>query len=363
MDFSGVKTNHRGSFCSENENYRVLQEKEIEEVSEVCTELPSYDSVITIGMGGSIRGSKAVTSILGSTNHYVACHPELSEMNRIIKEVSSPILHLSSKSGKTVETIAMFNYLSNKLDIEDNRVVVTTGEGSKLAELAKEEGFTLFESNSRITGRFSVFSYYGMVPSYLCGVDVSKMCSIARSAFDSNSESKRLGIGISDITNTKIFFLASYSRQMRDFNKWAEQLWSESLGKSGNGTHISTGIGPNLQHSRLQRLIDGEDNISVVLVLLQDESESLVSVNYEKTDKTSFGEIMSASFEETKNSIDKNEVSCIPVTLLGKEEDVAELMCAFEIAVIKKGQLREINTFTQEAVEGTKCRILGKVQK
>ena len=366
MDFSGVRSNYpkyKNSFSSENENYRVLQKTEIKGISEKCDELPSYDSVITIGMGGSVRGSKAVTSLLGSRDHYVARHPEYSEMDSIISRVDNPILHLSSKSGRTVETIAMFNYLFEKLDTDTEEVVVTTHEDSELATFAKERDFTLFESSSRITGRFSVFSYYGMVPSYLCGVDISDMCSVARDGFDSNSASKRLGIGISESTDSEVLFLGSYSKRLQNFNEWAEQLWSESLGKQGNGTHISTGIGPNLQHSRLQRLIGGADNISVVLVMLEEKTENRTSTDYRKTNQTSLEDIMRTSFEKTRETINKNGVPCIPVTLLRTESSVAELMCAFEIAVIQRGKLRKIETFSQDAVEDTKHQILDDIQE
>lgn len=126
----------------QNEKFRILEEGEVSRIQEKCSELPECDSVISVGMGGSIRGSVCITDILGDVRHFVANSPEKNRLDSIIERCESPILHLSSKSGETVETICCYNYLKENFNLS-NRTVVTTSEDSELAAYAKKNDMVL----------------------------------------------------------------------------------------------------------------------------------------------------------------------------------------------------------------------------
>lgn len=170
-------------------------------------------------MGGSVRGAVAITDILGDVRHFVANNPEKSRLDLIIERCESPILHLSSKSGETVETISCYNYLKENFNLS-NRTVVTTSEGSELATYANKNDMVLFESTKQISGRFSAFSYYGIVPSYLFNVDVEELCDVARNQMSSESEAYNLGIQIADLVDsTDIIFVGSLNFGQRAWER------------------------------------------------------------------------------------------------------------------------------------------------
>lgn len=341
-------------------NYRIITQEEIYEMKTILDQLPEYESVISVGLGGSVRGAEAITDALGINSHYVIDNPDPERINSVIDNVRRPILHLSSKSGETVETIAIYNHISDR--ISEDRTVVTTQRSSRLAEFCSNKEMTLLETGD-ISGRFSVFSYYGMVPAYLSGVDVSEICSTARKLLSEDSDTHDLATRICSLSSKDIIYIASYLERLESFNSWVTQLWSESLGKNGSNTHISTGIGPNFHHSRLQRIIQGEENISVVLIKPAISDKAKTSVSYgEEIKQTSFSELLDASYNQMVDYLSKEDIPHETVSVDLNEASLARLLIVFEITVISKGKNRDINVFNQPAVRDTKSGLKDRIQ-
>lgn len=340
--------------------YRIMREEEIDGMEKTLDELPEYDSVISVGLGGSVRGAEAITDALGEDSHYVLNSPEPKRIDSVIGNVENPILHLSSKSGETVETIAMYNYISDR--VSEDRTVVTTQRSSRLADFCSDKEITLLETGD-ISGRFSVFSYYGMVPAYLSGVNVSNICSTARKLMLEDSDTHDLAARICSLSSKDIIYIASYSERLEAFNSWVTQLWSESLGKDESNTHISTGIGPNFHHSRLQRIIQGKDNISVVLIKPTIPNGAKTSVSYDKeVEQISFSELLDASHGQMIDYVSEKDVPYETIGVDLNESSLARLLIVFEIAVIMRGKDRGINVFNQPAVSDTKYGLKDRIQ-
>ncbi|SVE41978.1 uncharacterized protein METZ01_LOCUS494832, partial [marine metagenome] len=117
--------------------------------------------------------------------------------------------------------------------------------GSPLEGIARQEGFLrVFTNPPTIGGRYSVLSYFGMVPAALIGIDVSLLLDRA-ARFQEIISAKmpiqenpgaRLGAAIAtlaEIGRDKLTLLTSPT--LTNFGLWAEQLIAESLGKEGRG--------------------------------------------------------------------------------------------------------------------------------
>jgi glucose-6-phosphate isomerase len=159
-------------------------------------------------------------------------------------DLDKTLFIVSSKSGSTTETLSHYRYFSSKQP-DGAHFVAITDPGSPLAELARENGFRrVFENDPNIGGRYSVLSYFGLVPAALMGIAVDALLHRAQVAeagctsFDSSASNSGLWIGL---------VLGELARQGRDkatfivsppidsFGLWVEQLIAESTGKEGRG--------------------------------------------------------------------------------------------------------------------------------
>jgi hypothetical protein len=152
---------------------------------------------------------------------------------------------VSSKSGGTIETLSHMRYFFERCGGDGSRFVVITDPGSPLVDTASELGFRrVFENDPNIGGRYSVLSYFGIVPAALAGVSVEALLGAAQvaeqncAATGDTSANSGLWLGV---------VLGELARQGRDkltfvvqppiesFGLWAEQLVAESTGKQGTG--------------------------------------------------------------------------------------------------------------------------------
>jgi hypothetical protein len=123
--------------------------------------------------------------------------------------------------------------------------VAITDPGSPLEELAGERGFRrVFANDPEIGGRYSVMSYFGIVPAVLMGVSIRGLlgrCQVAEqncTNYDSSSSNSGLWLGIAMGAlalqrRDKLTFVVS--KPIESFGLWVEQLIAESTGKEGKG--------------------------------------------------------------------------------------------------------------------------------
>ena len=122
---------------------------------------------------------------------------------------------------------------------------MVTDPGSPLVDTARELGFrSVFENDPNIGGRYSVLSYFGLVPAALAGVNLEALLSRAQVAeasttsFDDTSSNSGLWLGLvmGELAlqgRDKVTFIVS--PPIESFGLWAEQLIAESTGKHGKG--------------------------------------------------------------------------------------------------------------------------------
>ncbi|MCZ6825016.1 MAG: bifunctional transaldolase/phosoglucose isomerase [Gemmatimonadetes bacterium] len=212
--------------------------------------------VVLLGMGGSSLSAEVARQTFGAREGWPellvldSTDPEAVREVEGTVELASALFLVASKSGTTQETISFYRYFWERVKDEvagepGSHFVAITDPGTPLAEEAKERGFrACFENPPDIGGRYSVLSYFGLVPMALAGVPVGELLERARlmrklcgpSVPAPRNPGARLGAALAMLARggrDKVTFLASTS--LSSFGLWAEQLLAESTGKDGRG--------------------------------------------------------------------------------------------------------------------------------
>ncbi|MFL5845015.1 MAG: bifunctional transaldolase/phosoglucose isomerase [Solirubrobacteraceae bacterium] len=218
---------------------------EASELAEWATTL-DYDTVALLGMGGSSLGPEVLRRSFGAENLHVLDSTDAGAV-RSLREKIDPartIFVVSSKSGGTVETLSHMSYFLAEAGGDGSRFVAVTDEGSKLQRFAESQGFArVFLNDPDIGGRYSVLSYFGLVPAALAGIDLAALlegshtAETACQASDSETNSGLwLGCALGELAlagRDKLTFVVD--DPIASFGLWAEQLVAESTGKEGKG--------------------------------------------------------------------------------------------------------------------------------
>jgi hypothetical protein len=191
------------------------------------------ERIFLLGMGGSSLGPEVLRAAVGSKRLVVLDTTDPATIAAAPIDEHSFFL-VSSKSGTTLEVNTLFSYAWDRVP-DGSRYAAITDPGTPLAALAAEHGFNrTFLNPPDIGGRYSVLSYFGLVPAALLGYDIAALCD---SALDADPEAA-VEFGLD---------LAAQQRAGRDkvtivppaafagFGLWAEQLIAESTGKHGTG--------------------------------------------------------------------------------------------------------------------------------
>jgi transaldolase/glucose-6-phosphate isomerase len=210
-----------------------------------------FTDAVLLGMGGSSLGPEVIRRSYGQIPGALRLHVldstdpgAVLEVERSV-DLETTLFIVSSKSGGTIETLSHMRYFFERAGGDGRRFVAVTDPGSPLVDLARERGFRhVFENDPDIGGRYSVLSYFGLVPAALAGVNVEALLRRAQVAeqncthFDQSSSNSGLwmGIAMGELAaqgRDKATFVVS--EPISSFGLWVEQLIAESTGKQGKG--------------------------------------------------------------------------------------------------------------------------------
>ncbi len=212
--------------------------------------------VVLLGMGGSSLGPEVFSLIFpapaGDRRFFVLDTTDpaaILEVERSL-DLSRTLFVVASKSGKTVETLSQFSYFHDRMkkagmDAPGQNFIAITDSGSYLDHLAEEYQFRrTFRNHGDIGGRYSVLSYFGLVPAALWDVDLDAVLATAlemRTACAPQvpaaaNPALHLGALLGAAAkhgDGKLALLTSPS--LAPLGDWIEQLIAESTGKEGKG--------------------------------------------------------------------------------------------------------------------------------
>jgi glucose-6-phosphate isomerase len=214
--------------------------------------LAGFTHALLLGMGGSSLAPEVFRMSFGVKEGYLDLEVlDSTDPGAVLEytnkfDPSKTLYIVSTKSGGTIETLSFFKYFfthcTNTLgDNAGKHFVAITDPGSKLEEMATELNFRkIFVNNPNIGGRYSVLSFFGTVPAALVGVDLEKLLNnasaIAEESKNTKSPSGDIGVimaVLSQLGRDKLTFV--YSKEVKSFGTWVEQLIAESTGKDGVG--------------------------------------------------------------------------------------------------------------------------------
>lgn len=245
-----------------------------------------FEHIVLLGMGGSCLGAWALERIVEARAGYpslkVLDSTVPAEVLRITESINPELtlFVVASKSGATTEVLSFFEYFYGQIRrIKGERAgenfVVITDQGSALAEIADRRGLrATFENWPDVGGRFSVLSYFGMLPAALAGLPIRQIleggqamaAACGPSVPPEQNPGLRLGalLGASyRLGRDKITLLTS--AELDSFADWVEQLLAESTGKQGKG------LVPVVREPLGEPEVYGDDRLFVHIHLSGDE--------------------------------------------------------------------------------------------
>ena len=307
-----------------------------------------YRHIVLLGMGGSSLGPEVLRKTFGNAVHYPplivldSTHPAWVKAIVDSIEIRHTLFLVSSKSGSTIETMSLYRYfrdlVNQELGVEKagrNFVAISDGD-TPLVNLAGREGFRrVFINPSDIGGRYSVLSYFGLIPASLTGINIRSLLdralrmqeSCAPCADASENPGFWLGALIGSCAlhgYNKLTFIISPS--ISSAGLWLEQLIAESTGKEGKG------IIPVIDEPLMPPEYYGDDRLFVYLRMKGDTNI--------KTDE----------------AVVQLEVAGQPIIQLevSDQYDLGGEFFRWEFATAVAGAVLDINPFDQPDVQAAK---------
>ncbi len=335
-----------------------------------------FSNIVVVGIGGSDLGTRAIFNAL--------VHPYNNELNSKkiyfagdttdpdqtlslfdVLNLSDTLFILISKSGETIEITSYLEILQeklkqNNLKLRDHIWIVTDPVKGSFREYANVHQIKTFGMPTNIGGRFSVLTDVGLLPAGLFNLNTVEMIKGAKEMdtyfFRTVNDlvSQYVQFKADEYNSGKnISVLMPYKYGLKDFAKWYQQLWSESLGKNGKGQTPVSMLGPVDQHSQLQLMLDGPN----------DKFITIIKVRKSKTDISDMNDLLNIEADATIETLAKKgkPVCVIEIPELN-EYYLGQLFYFFQIAVTLFANSIGVNAFDQPAVEEVKQLINSKLR-
>lgn len=198
--------------------------------------------VVLCGMGGSSLAPEVICKSEG-VELFVLDSTSPTTVRNALQDLQKTVVVVSSKSGSTVETDSqkrIFEHEFQNAGINPrSRIVIVTDPDSPLMLDSQKKGYTIFEADPNVGGRYSALTAFGLVPSGLAGANIAKLVSEAKTIFpelsSDSSDNPALVLAASMSGERSRLVIDDQVSNHKGFADWAEQLIAESTGKEGKG--------------------------------------------------------------------------------------------------------------------------------
>ncbi len=353
-----------------------------------------FKEVLVVGIGGSALGPQFVSHALGRpggrrdkmrVSFFDNTDPDgmdyvLSDLGSKLKQTLVVVI---SKSGGTVETRngmleAAKAFKAAGLDYPKHFVAVT-GDGSKLDEVAKKEGWLArFPMWDWVGGRTSELCAVGLLPAALQGIKIDQMLAGA-AAMDEVTRKPSLKDNpaaimalmwhwATDGRGAKDMVVLPYKDRLLLFSRYLQQLVMESLGKEFDlkGNVVNQGIavygnkGSTDQHAYVQQLREGVNNFFATFIeVLKDRSDD-DSLQVEPN--ITSGDYLQGFFLGTRDALTEKDRYSLTITVADvSPKTIGMLIALYERVVGFYASLVGINAYHQPGVEAGKKAATGVI--
>lgn len=301
-DFRSVRSPKRPAFLDLPERDDLLAE-----VRALEPLLEGRDTLVVLGMGGTVLGTRAIHEAIWGPHHALMAGRPGGPARRLffadnidpesfcellsLLDPARTLFNVVSKSGSTIETMAQctvaWRWVVSALGeaAAPRSFVFTTGFESALRHRGEQLGVPVLTLPDEIGLRFSVLTPVGLFPAMASGIEPEQLLEGAldmqrralRPKLDENPAANLalLHVLLDRLRGKSIAVMMPYTDRLRGFAEWFCQLWAESLGKSTTpsgeerapvGQTPLRAIGSSDQHTQLQLFVEGPNDKLMTLL-------------------------------------------------------------------------------------------------
>jgi len=355
---------------------------------------------VVLGIGGSALGNIALQSALNPYMYNIDAaqrgnRPRLfvfdnvdpaqlaSFLDWMGDRLEGTVFNVISKSGRTAETASQFmtirQLLIDKLgkDMCKGHIIATTDvkEGT-MRKIAVDAGYRTLIVPDGVGGRFSVLSPVGLLSAAVCGIDIDGLLEgagrmdkrVCSDDMFANPAAINAAVNWHYYNRGKpISVMMPYAYALKDFADWYRQLWAESLGKSldRNGNEVFVGptpvkaLGTTDQHSQVQLYREGPNDKLFTFLQVEDFGNEVTigsapdcapELGY--LDEARMSKLINSEKAATEYALLHDKRPCLTVMFDKLNAvSVGEFIYLYEVTTSIAGELFNINTYNQPAVE------------
>ncbi len=362
-----------------------------------------WDNLVVVAVGGSSIGPRSLLTALGHTQHnfqdaaerkhaprvFFANNPDPKVLNDLVEtlDLKKTLFQVTSKSGNSVETLAMWLWLAEQLKKKagkgalSNQVVFTTDrDKSPLMEIAKQEKIDTLAVPSNLAGRYGVLGNSGLFTAGMCNIDITKLLAGAADmdkrcrhgdAFRNPAYMHALVHYLLTRKRRKtIHVMFAFSNRLHGVGEWYSHLCAVSQGKmlnrKGKAVHVGpspmASLGTSDQHGQMQLYCEGPFDKVVTFVTVKDHGAKAVApATYPKIEaiqhlqNADFTTIMDYGYWGTEQHITAAGRPNMTIQLdVVDEANVGGLYYLLQLSTAMSAELYGIDPFDQPGVEHCK---------
>ena len=371
-----------------------ISEAELADIEATAAQLRNTcEYVVTIGIGGSYLGAKAVIEALSSSfDAYQGgkCkvlfagnnigEDYIAELMDLLKGKKFGIVVIS-KSGTTTEPAIAFRLLKDMLEKQEGKqeaakriVAITDAKKGALRSLATQEGYKTYVIPDNVGGRFSVLTPVGLLPIAVAGFDIKALVAGAVEIENDDNENVFTYAQTRNAlyqSGKKIEILVNFCPRLHYFAEWWKQLYGESEGKDHLGIFPASVDFTTDLHSMGQWIQDGERTIFETVLSVGDQSHSVV-IPHDEANLDGLNFLAGKRVDEVNKMAElgtrlahvdggvPNLLITIPAL---SEKYLGQLIYFFEKACGVSGYMLGVNPFNQPGVEACKKNMFALLNK
>lgn len=364
--------------------FEIMKEK-AQEIREAA------DVFVIVGVGGSNQAARAMIEALKLERK----GPEIVYLGNTLSPyyISRTLEHLEGKSvyidviAKNFETLEpgshfriLRQWMKQRYTKEEmtKRIIVTGTIGSRLHEIAKENGYLFLQFPVPVGGRYSAFTPVGLFPIMAAGLDAQAFLDGVSAAICDCRENPENPAVVYAATRKLLYergydieMLVSFEPQLAFLAKWWVQLFGESEGKEKKGIFPASAVYSEDLHSIGQYMQDGRRNLIETFISVKNPKASVVieadpefQDYFDYLDGMDFDQINKAAEGATLKAHADGGVPCIRFEIPEiSERTFGALYYYFMMACAISGKLLGVNPFDQEGVEEYKRSMFAALGK
>lgn len=341
------------------------------EMERFAEQYRDFKNLILIGNGGSLNSFFGFYFALKSrTTKKVyflnTVDPDYIQELKHALDPKDTVVVSASKSGENT------TQLESCMQFLDYPILLVTGEGSPIAQIAAKLGKTMMV-HPPVGGRYAGFTEVALLPAALCGFDVRALYDGAQALYKSYQTDNLAWQAASVLwqleqKNIVDVFTPVYSKHLAPFSQLIMQLCHESFGKDGKGQTYISFEGPEWQHHSSQRFYGGPKNVAGFFITLKTFGADITNEVPQAIKEipvrigtlgTLDGIPLSESMQsEIVGNLEDAKGRGIPLVHLELESrnprTVGEFTAFWQLFAVYSSLIRGVNPFDQPEVESSK---------